>query len=325
MVFTITETTFETLPALTVEGAHARLIVTLRGVTIIDWSVDGVKLIDGYANEREFAEQAGMRSALMIPFSNRIDAGRYSFDGRQIDFHANDPVRAGEIVMHGMLRLEDFTITGIETGDACAVISFVCHALRPERFPGYPFSIDVSVDLTIAETGLKFVITGNNLGDKAAPFACGWHPYFIIGSAPISSLTVSIPAETRIVPDSRLIPIAGDGAFEPVSREWDFRSGRPLGCQAIDMAFGGLVPASDGLIHSTLADPKTGRTIDAWQERGLMHLFTADTVPRPRGSVAMEPVEVMTNAANRPDQADAIRLEPGARRTFRFGASTYQT
>lgn len=36
----------------------------------------------------------------------------------------------------------------------------------------------------------------------------------------------------------------------------------------------------------------------------------------------MEPVEVMTNAVNRPEQADAIRLEPGETRSFRFGATT---
>ena len=53
----------------------------------------------------------------------------------------------------------------------------------------------------------------------------------------------------------------------------------------------------------------------------LMHVFTADTVTRPRESFAMESVEVMTNAVGRPDQADAIRLEPGQRRTFRFGVT----
>lgn len=321
MALKITETKFGSLRALAIESANSRVVVALRGVTVISWAVDGVELIDGYADEQEFNEQTGMRSAMMIPFSNRIDNGRYHFDGHEIDFHAEDSEHAGEIVMHGMLRIEDFAITGKEVAEDYTTVRFASRALRPGVFPGYPFSVDVTIDMTVTNAGLEFMISGNNVGATAAPFASGWHPYFRIGSAPIASLAATIPAETRIVPDARLIPIEGDGAFEPVSGEWDFREAKRLESQVIDMAFSDLVPAADCLIHSTLTDPVTGRTIDAWQERGLMHAFTADTVTRPRGSFAMESVEVMTNAVNRLDRAAAIRLEPGTCRTFRFGAT----
>ncbi len=313
-----------TLPALSIEGESSRAVVTLRGVTVISWTVDGVELIDGYGDDEEFTGQTSMRSAMMIPFSNRIDAGRYRFDGQEVHFHAQDSEHAGETVMHGMLRLQDFAITGTEVAEDRAVVHFVSSALRPGAFAGYPFSVDVAIEMTVTETGLEFVIAGSNVGDIAAPFACGWHPYFTIGSAPIASLIAMIPAETRIVPDASLIPIAGDGAFEPVAGQWDFRRARLLGSQVIDMAFGDLVPSADHLIHSTLTDPATGRTIDVWQERGLMHAFTADTVTRPRGSFAMESVEAMTNSVNRADQSESIRLEPGSRRTFRFGVTTFR-
>jgi aldose 1-epimerase len=60
--------------------------------------------------------------------------------------------------------------------------------------------------------------------------------------------------------------------------------------------------------------------IAVWQERGMMHAFTADTVTRDvRGSVALEPMECMANAFNRPECADTIRLMPGAERRFRCG------
>ena len=322
MAFTITETTFGTLPALAIEGAGARVVVTLRGVTVISWTVDGVELIDGYASEQEFAEQAGMRSAVMVPFSNRIEGGRYSFDGREIDFHAEDPEHAGEAVIHGMLRLEDFVITGTVLNETGAIVHFFSRALRPGAYPGYPFSVDVAIDLTVTPAGLEFVIAGTNVGAESVPFASGWHPYFTIGAAPLAGLSATIPATTRIVADAELIPLHGDSAFIPVAGEWDFRAGRPLSDQVIDMAFTGLIPESDGLIHSMLTDPESGRSIDVWQNSGVMHVFTADTVTRPRGSFAMESVEVMTNSVNRPDQSDAIRLEPGARRTFRFGVTT---
>ena len=51
-----------------------------------------------------------------------------------------------------------------------------------------------------------------------------------------------------------------------------------------------------------------------------MHAFTADTVSRDaRRAVALEPMECMADAFNRPECAEAMRLEPGAERRFRCG------
>ncbi|CAN5613369.1 aldose 1-epimerase [soil metagenome] len=322
MAFTISETTFGTLPALAIEGDGARVVLTLRGATVISWAVDGVELIDGYADELEFADQAGMRSAMMIPFSNRIPGGRYIFDGTHYDLNEWDAAAAGETVLHGMLRLSDFVITGIDAGASSAMVHLISRALRPGAYPGYPFAVDVTIDLTVTADTLEFVVAGTNVGDSAAPFGIGWHPYFTIADAPIETLMVQIPASTHIVVDPDLIPLEGDAAFEPVSGDYDWRTPRPIGDRVLDGALDDLSPAPDGLAHSTVTDPASGRRIDAWQDRGLMHIFTADTVTRPRGSFAMESVEFMTNAFGRPDRAANIRLEPGQRRSFRFGATT---
>jgi aldose 1-epimerase len=295
-------------------------VVALRGVTLLSWSVDGVELIDGYADQTEFDQQVGMRSAMMIPFSNRIVQGRYTFDSHVHDL--NDPASSGELVLHGLLREVDFSVTSSSVGESSAVVRFVSLALRPGAFPGYPFAVDVAIDLTVTDAGLEFVVTGTNAGDTAAPFAVGWHPYFTIGSAPIEQLVVSIPGTARIVTDDQLIPLDGQAAVAEASGVWDYRVPRVLGDAVLDTAYADLSSAPDGLVRSTIADPASGRSIDVWQERGLMHVFTSDTVSRPRQSIAMEPVEVMTNAFNRPEQAAAIRLEPGERRRFRFGAAT---
>jgi aldose 1-epimerase len=51
-----------------------------------------------------------------------------------------------------------------------------------------------------------------------------------------------------------------------------------------------------------------------------MHVFTGDTLARDRRrSIALEPVEVVTNAFNRAECVAALRLDPGDTRTFRFG------
>jgi galactose mutarotase-like enzyme len=78
---------------------------------------------------------------------------------------------------------------------------------------------------------------------------------------------------------------------------------------------------ADGLIRCRLRDPATGRQLTIWQRGGLIHVFTGDTLARdPRRSIAIEPVEVMTNSFNRPDCETLIRLAPGATRSFACGA-----
>ena len=101
--------------------------------------------------------------------------------------------------------------------------------------------------------------------------------------------------------------------------------GEPIGDAVIDGAFVGS-PDATGKIRSVLRDPGTGLRLAGWQERGLIHVFTGDAVARDRrASVTIEPVEVMTDASNRPDCASAIRLEPGGRRSFRFGVELDST
>lgn len=322
MTFTISETRFGSLPALIVDGDGTTAVVALRGATLLSWTVGGTELIDGYLTEQEFVDQAGMRSAIMVPFSNRIRHGRYAFDDHEVDFHDSDPEHSGETVMHGLLRDVDFTVEEKLAGESSATVRFVTSALRPGAFSGYPFSVDVTVEMTFFTAGIEIAIVGTNVGDTAAPFTVGWHPYFRVGEAKLDSLVLKVPAATRIVSDADLIPLDGSAAFEPVSGTFDLREPCTVNGLVLDTALSDLELRPDGRAHTTLTDPATNRTIDVWQERGLMYVFTADIDPRQRAALAMEPVEVMTNAFNRPDQADAIRLEPQQHRTFRFGVST---
>ncbi len=322
MPFTISETTFGSLSALAIEGDGMRALVTRRGATLIEWAVDGVELVDGYVDEQEFADQAGMRSAIMAPFSNRIRSGRYAFEGRQIDFHDEAPEQSRGTVLHGLLRTVDFEVAVETTGESSATVRFETTALRPGAFPGYPFSVDVAVEMTFHSLGIDVVIEATNVGDTVAPFASGWHPYFRIGDARLDDLVVRVPAATRVVPDADLIPLDGSAAFAPVVGSFDLREAQAINGTKLDVAYLDLEFGADGRAHTTLTDPDSGRSIDAWQESGLMHVFTADGVTRPRTSLAMESVEVMTNALNRPDQAKAIRLEPRQHRAFRFGITT---
>ena len=131
-----------------------------------------------------------------------------------------------------------------------------------------------------------------------------------------------IPAETLIRTDSALIPLNGDQARFPLDQcsSMDFRQPRSVGAAVIDACFGDLSVGPGGRAETVLRNPGTGDELRVWQKTGLMHVFTGDTLARDRRrSIALEPVEAMTNAFNRDELAAAVRLEPGRQRRFRFG------
>jgi aldose 1-epimerase len=326
--FTVDEGRFGSLDTirLTDPGTGASAVIARRGATLLSWIPapgDGRPSdhVDGYLDEAELVEQAGVRSGVMAPFSNRIRGGRYPFDGETHDLLPGVP-EPQRTAYHGFLREIDCTVVDVGTGESEARLRLATDAVRPGAFAGYPFAIDLEVGYTLTATGLTLDISGHNVGDRVAPYGCGWHPYFRLGTRDVDLLELQVPARTMIRTDPDLIPLADTQAFVPLADTElaGFAGAAAIGDAVLDVAFAHLVAEPDGIIRTRLRDPRTGRTLVVSQHAGLMHVFTGDTLDRePRTSVALEPVELMTDAFNRPDCRQAITLEPGARRDFRCG------
>lgn len=279
-------------------------------------------LVDGYRGSAEIESRPSSRFAIMVPFANRIDDARYAFDGQSYDLQPG--VQGAErAARHGFVRGVDFDIAALHADDESARVTFATSVIRPGKFAGYPFAIDLAVTFTLDAQGVSLLASMRNVGDRAAPCFFGWHPYFRLGEGGIETWELEIPATTLVRTDADYIPLPGDEAYqslEQAPRELDFRKARPVGNTEINHAYADLVYGADGRARTRLRDPSSGIGIRVWQERGVMLAFTADTVTRDvRQSIALEPMESMSNAFNRPDCADAIRLEPGAVREFRCG------
>lgn len=307
----------------------ARLEVALTGATPVRWLIasdDGpVDLLDGYEDPGELVSQDGVRNGIMAPFCNRVADGRYTFDGVEHDLL---PGKDDRTIYHGLVRTEPFTVVELEQRTDSAVAVLRCTALEAGTAPGYPFRVVVDVTYRLAPTGLEVDITGVNVGDRTAPFASGWHPYFRLpGAGVVDRLHLDVPSTVTIRTDDALLPLPGDAAFEP----HDGVRWHPVGDAAVDAAFTGLRRRSgpgpgSGRARTTLADPVTGVALTLEQDRGLVHVFTGDTLARDRRrSIAVEPAEAMTDAFNRPDQAEEIRLGPGDSRTFSFAVTVTGT
>lgn len=324
------------------DGA-TRVAVARRGATLVRWEVDRLgapfDLTDGYRDEAELLAQDGVRNGVLAPFPNRVDDGRYAFADTVTDAGAGTvadreydllPGRtASRLIYHGFARELPFDLAEAVVSGSGADLTFTAR-IRPDQFPGYPFSLDLEVGYAVAANELPISIRVTNTGTSTAPYAAGWHPYFRLPGA-VDDWTLQIPARTLVRTDDALIPLDGDAAYQALDDNpaMDFRQPRELRGLVLDACFTDLAFGQgdrdehrrEHRAETVLRNAQTGDELRVWQLAGSMHVFTGDTLARDRRrSIALEPVEVVTNAFNRAECAAALRLGPGETRNFRFGA-----
>ncbi|MCU7491227.1 MAG: aldose 1-epimerase [Bacteroidota bacterium] len=306
--------------------------IALRGATLLNFFIPLknklFNIIDGYQTPKELEEQSGARSCIMAPFSNRIEGGFYEFDDAQHQMY--NPVNPQREAIHGFARVIDFEVKKVTTDEHKAELILFTNKLRKDAFKGYPYAVDVEVKFVLKDNELHVDITGHNKGTEAAPFGSGWHPYFKTSDEGVDHLVLTIPASSVIIVDEKLIPLSGEDAYLPISEmpEADFRPSKDIyqntiGDREVNYCYADLQAGSDGIIRSTIRDPKNGLKITVFQKGGVFYAYSADEVKyRPRMSIALEPVQYITNSFNRPELKDKMTLKPGCSVTFSFGVIT---
>lgn len=312
----------------TATGATVRL--ARRGATVLEYLYPVrdrlCNVVDGYATTGDLDALTGSRFAIMCPFANRVADARYTFDATDHDLAPGAGGKARRI-LHGFLRPADFELVSMDTDGTGACVRLRAQAIRPDAFAGYPFALDLEVAFTFNAAGLQLAFTTHNVGDTAAPCFVGWHPYLRLQADGIAGLEMKLPARQAILTDDRLIPLPGEAAFVSLDEHpaLDFRDWRSIGDSILDQGFADLEADGDGRIRSHLRDPETGLHMAMWQTSGVLQVYTGDTLDADaaRRAVALEPMQAMTDAFNRPDCADAITLAPGASRRFHCGLDVH--
>jgi aldose 1-epimerase len=131
------------------------------------------ELVDGYRAD-EMSSSA--RGQVLIPWPNRLQDGRYEFDGRRHQLPLNEPEHRNAI--HGLVRWAAWTTAEREPDRAVME-----HVLHPQ--PGYPFSLRISIEYALTDSGLRVRTTARNLGTDPCPYGGGAHPYLTLGTAAI--------------------------------------------------------------------------------------------------------------------------------------------
>jgi aldose 1-epimerase len=290
---------------ITIVAADQQAVVVEVGGGLRSYSAGGRELIDGY---RADEMSSSGRGQVLIPWPNRLQDGSYEFDRRHHQLPLNEPERRNAI--HGLVRWAAWTATEHEPHRA--LMKYVLH---PQ--PGYPFSLGISIEYTLSDSGLRVRTTTTNLGTDPCPFGSGAHPYLTLGTATIDRLMLRVRARTVLQSDERGLPI---GAEAVEGTEYDFRKPRRIGSTKLDHAFTDLERDQEGLARVELRDPDHETQVSLWVDQSYPYLmlFSGDPLPNVRRrSLAVEPMTCPPNAFRTADAL--IRLEPGSSFTGRWG------
>lgn len=287
-------------------GEQRATIVEVGG-GIREYHVDGRPVLDPYPAE---VMPDGAHGAVLVPWPNRLDGGRYRFDGQEQNLPLTEPERGNAI--HGLLRWRNWQ--ALEHTDERVVVGIRLH---PQQ--GWPFSLDISVGYELSDDGLTVQTTATNVGSTGCPFGSGQHPYLSPGEgAVLDDCTLEARVGTRILTDpDRQLPVGR----QPVSEtEFDFSAARPIGQLVLDDPFTDLGRDDAGRAWARLGCPD-GRTVELWCDESypVLQLYTGDTLAegRRRQGLAAEPMTCPPNALASGE--GVIRLEPGQSHVSRWG------
>ena len=262
-------------------------------------------LLDGYGLDEICPSGRGQ---VLIPWPNRLQDGRYEFDGRSHQLPLTEPERGNAI--HGLVRESAWTAGEREPNRVVME-----HLLEPQ--PGYPFSIALRLEYLLSDQGLSVSTTATNLGATACPYGAGAHPYLTLGTATVDPVLLRAPGRTVLHSDERGLPV-GEESVE--GTEYDFRRSRPIGETKLDHAFAAFERDENGHVRVELRDPEGGTGLTLWMDKGYRYLmlFTGDTLADVnRRSLAVEPMTCPPNAFRTGDSL--VTLEPGKSFTSAWG------
>ena len=129
----------------------------------------------------------------LIPFSNRIRNGRFTFQGKQIKMLTNFPPEVHTIHGHGWKA--SWTVSEVKENRA---------VLAYQHFPDeWPFSYLARQVFDLKASSLTVTLQIKNTGNSAMPVGMGLHPYFV--RTPQASITAK--TEKMWINDAETMPL----------------------------------------------------------------------------------------------------------------------
>jgi aldose 1-epimerase len=291
-----------------IQSGGYRACLTELGAGLRTLSYEGRALITGYAKDQLPPHGAGQ---VLAPWPNRIDRGKYEYDGKTYQLALSDAARGNAI--HGLTRWANWKAAAHIADEVT-----LTHLLLGR--PGYPFCIELAVDYRLnAADGLRVAVTATNVGSVPAPYGTGCHPYLTTGASVVDDCQLEVRAASWLPTDDRGIP---SGPPRDVTGSlFDFRSPRLIGDTQLDHALTGLARDEAGRAWARLTDDRI--SLGLWADPGYdwLQVFTGDALGPAdrRRALAVEPMTCPPNSFVTGD--DLLTLAPADSVTHTWGIS----
>jgi aldose 1-epimerase len=266
------------------------------GITRFDWRSEGslVPIFRPCAEPGPLTDPNELACYPLLPYSNRIGGGHFSFSGRGIDIPRN---RDDEpLPLHGDGWLGAWEVEQEESTHV---------RLTLDRRAGKPYSYLAVQTYSLEDATLVVTLSIENTGREALPFGLGLHPFLMR------------EADTELSAAAGGLWLCGDDWLPvrhvPAPPAWQFGVAYPMPSSMVNNAFTGW----------------SGRTSVMWPKRRLSLTISANTdyyvlyAPPGEDFFCFEPVDHPINAVNLPGGGQAhgmTVLAPGETltREFRF-------
>lgn len=223
----------------------------------------------------------------LVPYTNRIDRGLFTFAGREVTL----PATAGfePHALHGVGWQRPWQLLHKSPTSADLM-------LKAGPGPDWPWAWTASHRLSLDADGLEMTLSITNDDLHPMPAGVGLHPYFVCGSATV----LTVPAARVWLTDAGDIPIR----LAPAKSLVDWRQGVAVAtAPQVDNAYTDAASPvrlehGDHTVHLTASH--TAR---------CLHVFA----PKDSGFVCLEPVTHRPNAHNAPadEETGLVTLLPG--------------
>ena len=132
----------------------------------------------------DFNYNASYASAVLFPFANRIENGKYTFKNTKFQLDCNEK---GLNALHGLVYNKKFKIVHKIESSSYASVTIAYKEL--EESLGFPFKYNIHLTYTLTNDELSLSVTIKNTDINPFPFTLGWHPYFLSHDLKNSSLS----------------------------------------------------------------------------------------------------------------------------------------
>lgn len=231
----------------------------------------GVSIIEDQPN---FEYKDCYSSAILFPFANRIEEGKYSYKNKEYQFKSNEP--KSKNALHGLVYNKEFKILEKEyNSNSCSVTIYYSEKNECKSFP---FKYTIFLTYTLLKDKLQLKISIKNDDTKSFPFVLGWHPYFNCDDFKNSYL--SFKSDKKVIFDNNLIT---KDIIESKNKERFELENKQL-----DDCF---VLNSDVVQFST---PKYKLKLSSTANENFLQLYTPKDLPL----IAIEPMTGISNSFN---------------------------